>query len=368
MLDRLRGRFGTLRWKLTASYVLVTVLVILTLEMIVFVIAGGMLADNSLVPNMPRPSLSTIVGGFLVTLLISAILILVVSGLIGLIFGSLAGQSFSRRLHRLAAASAAVASGDLSQRVEDDSPDEVGELARQFNIMAEALSVSMRSLRRLAERNAQLAEQAAQLATVEERNRLARDLHDSVSQELFSLTLLAAAAKHQLQTDPQSVASELDEIQATAQHALQETRSLIFALRPAMLDDRGLGPALRDLAAAARDRQGLKVELGIEGERRLPLEHEQALFRIVQEALGNIARHSGAREADVRLSYRAAHVRLEVRDRGRGFDPKAPRNPRSLGLTSISERAIALRGRARIESVPGRGTLVSVTLPAPPAR
>jgi signal transduction histidine kinase len=229
--------------------------------------------------------------------------------------------------------------------------------------MADQLSASLRSLRLLADKNAQLAEQAAQLAAVEERNRLARDLHDSVSQELFSLTMLAAAARRTLEARPDLTSARLLEIEESARRALEETRSLIFALRPAALDGRGLAPALRDLLDALRERQGLSVTLHCEGERRLPLEHEQALFRIVQEALANVARHSGVREAEVELRYQDEHVALVVHDEGRGFDPSAIRNPRAIGLQSMTERAEALGGSFRVVSAPGEGTRIEVELP-----
>lgn len=288
---------------------------------------------------------------------------LAISGGIGLLYSWIAGRGFSRRLKRLTAATAALANGDLSQRVEDRSVDEIGQLARQFNTMAEQLAENLRALRLLADQNARLAEQATQLAKVEERNRLARDLHDSVSQELFSLTMLAAAAGRLIETRPDVAAAQLDEIQATAQRALQETRSLIFALRPAMLDGRGLVPALRDLVTAARERQGLAIDLRIQGERRLPLDYEQAIFRIVQEALANVVRHSGVREAQVALDYAADQVCLTISDQGQGFDPAAPRNARSIGLHSMAERAAALGGDCRVESAPGRGVCITVTLP-----
>lgn len=274
-----------------------------------------------------------------------------------------ARRSFSRRLKRLTEATAAFASGDLSRRVKDRSVDEIGQLSRQFNSMAEQLAENIRALRLLADKNAQLAEHAAELAQVEERNRLARDLHDSVSQELFSLTMLSAAAGRLIDSRPELAAAQLREIQATAQRALQETRSLIFALRPAMLDGRGLGPALHDLVPAAQERQGLQIDLSISGERRLPLDHEQALFRIVQEALANVARHSAVREVQVTLDYHDDQVCLTISDQGKGFDPAAPRNARSVGLDSMAERTTALGGKFHIESAPGRGTCVTVTLP-----
>jgi NarL family two-component system sensor histidine kinase LiaS len=288
---------------------------------------------------------------------------LLVSGGMGMVYSWLVGRGFAKRIARLSEASVDLADGDLSRRIEDPSGDELGQLGRQFNAMADQLSESLRSLRLLADRNAQLAEQAAQLAAVEERNRLARDLHDSVSQELFSLTMLAAAARRTIETRPDLTVARLHEIEESARRALEETRSLIFALRPAALDGRGLAPALRDLAAALGDRQGLAVSMSIMGERRLPLEHEQALFRIVQEALANVARHSGVRSAEVRLTYSDDRVALEVHDAGRGFDQRIARNPRAIGLLSMAERAEALGGSFALESAPGQGTTISVMLP-----
>lgn len=315
--------------------------------------------------RIQRPPINALAEDIPTILLFSAIPFLLISGSIGLIFGLFAGRDLSRRLKQLSEASAALASGDLSQHVVDDSVDEIGQLTRQFNLMSTQLAENLRALRLLADKNAQLAEQAAQLATVEERNRLARELHDSVSQDLFSLTMLAAAARRLIQNKPDVVASQLAEIQETSQRALQETRSLIFALRPALLDGRGLGPALRDLAAAVRERQGLEVTLLISGERLLPLEHEQAIFRIVQEALANVIRHSGMRQADVTLCYEDNRVALTVIDHGCGFDTTAPQSARSIGLMSMTERAAALGGEFTVESAPGVGTRVAVTLPAP---
>jgi two-component system, NarL family, sensor histidine kinase LiaS len=309
------------------------------------------------------PSSSVILANLPPFLLVTMLPWLLVSGAVGLLYAWVAGRGISRRVRRVAEASAALAAGDLEQRVEDGSADEIGQLARQFNAMADQLEEHLRALRLLADRNAQLAEQAAQLATVEERNRLARDLHDSVSQELFSLTMLSAAARRVVEQNPQLAADQLGEIQESARRALEETRSMIFALRPAALGDRGLVPALRDLVASVEERQGMRLELRISGERRLPLEHEQALFRIVQEALTNVARHSGVREASVSLGYEDDHVELLVSDRGQGFDPRARRSPGSVGLASMAERASALGGELAVESAPGSGTAVRVRLP-----
>lgn len=324
--------------------------------------ADGAVAGAIYLRLLNFPSIAILLGN-LSPVLVGFILpwLLVSSGL-GMLYSWLVGRGFARRIARLSEASADLADGDLSRRVEDPSADELGQLGRQFNAMADQLSASLRSLRLLADRNAQLAEQAAQLAAVEERNRLARELHDSVSQELFSLTMLAAAARRSLDSRPELAAARLAEIEESARRALEETRSLIFALRPAALDGRGLAPALRDLVSALRERQGLKLDLHIAGERRVPLEHEQALYRIVQEALANVARHSGVREAEVELRYEGDGVALAIHDAGRGFDPAA-RNIRGVGLQSMAERAEALGGTFTLSSAPGKGTMIAVRIP-----
>lgn len=296
---------------------------------------------------------------FLITFILPWML---VSGALGMIYSWLVGRGLARRLARLTEATVDLSDGSLSRRIEDPSLDEIGQLGRQFNAMADQLAEHVRSLRLLADRNAQLAEQAAQLAAVEERNRLARELHDSVSQELFSLAMLAAATRRVIDQRPEQAAAQLAEIEASARRALEETRSLIFALRPAALEGRGLAPALRDLVAGLAERQGFQVELQIEAERRLPLEHEQALFRICQEALANVARHSGTRAASVDLHYGEEMITLTVSDQGRGFDPAAV-NGRGVGLQSMAERAAALGGDLRIESAPGQGATVCARVP-----
>lgn len=293
----------------------------------------------------------------------SVVVWLVLSLILGLGYGWLASHSISTRLQRVMAASQALAAGESAPRVEDSSPDEIGQLARQFNVMSERLSTQIHDLRALAEQNAELARRNAELAILEERSRVARELHDSVSQELFSLSMLASATRRLLTRKPEVIDSQLAQLEALSRQALQDTRGLIFALRPAELDGRGLGPALHDLAGAARDRQGLDVELTISGTQPLPLEHEEVLFRIAQEALANVARHSGVRAVELELDVGPEQVELNVIDHGRGFDTSTPHSSRSFGLRSMSERAAALGGSCEVSSQAGQGTVVRVVLP-----
>jgi two-component system, NarL family, sensor histidine kinase LiaS len=302
-------------------------------------------------------------GEFATLIGISAVGLTVAAALTGTLFGFFTAWPFTRRLGRLAAANAALAAGALDARVDDCASDEIGALGRQFNTMAEQLETSVRSLKLLAERNALLAEQAHQLAVVEERNRLARDLHDSVSQQLFSITMLAAAARELVVHNPQQAAQHLAGLQQAAQQALHETRSLIHELRPAALNSQGLGPALRQYVQEFRNREGLAVELHVADERRLPLAHELALFRIVQEALANVARHAHASSVALQLWHEPGQVVLRVADNGQGFDPQHPPRTGGVGMGSMAERARELGGQLTIASRPGQGTTITATLP-----
>ncbi|KPL83679.1 HAMP domain-containing sensor histidine kinase [Herpetosiphon geysericola] len=295
--------------------------------------------------------------------MISSVVSLIANALIGMVYGWFVARNFVRRLVQLTKATDSLATGNLSVRVNDTASDEIGQLARRFDSMAQELESNVKMLRQLADRNAALVEQAGQLAIVEERNRLARDLHDSVSQELFSVTMLAAAARNLLPAQPDKARSQVEQLSQMAQRALHETRGLIFALRPAALGDQGLVPALRQLVEEAARRQGLQIQLNINGERRIPLDHEQALYRICQEALANITKHSGVNSASVNLEYEAQHTILEVSDRGRGFDVQQPRNSHSLGLISIQERANAVGGTVEVTAAPGQGTSLRIVVP-----
>ncbi|MFQ6058037.1 MAG: GAF domain-containing protein [Anaerolineae bacterium] len=214
--------------------------------------------------------------------------------------------------------------------------------------------------------NARLYEQAQQLAVVEERQRLARELHDSVTQSLFSMTLTAQAARTLLERDPQRAAPQLARLQELAQGALAEMRSLIFQLRPTAVEEEGLVSALRKHIAAVRSRDGLAVDLRVEGERRLPAEQEEGLFRIVQEALNNVVKHAQTERAVVELKMGEEAVFLLVADDGIGFDPRtAVREGETMGLINMRERAEMLGGTLEIDSRPGEGTRIIVVVQGP---
>jgi signal transduction histidine kinase len=201
-------------------------------------------------------------------------------------------------------------------------------------------------------------------AVLEERQRLARDLHDSVAQAIYSITLHAEAARRQLSAGDLRVTAEyLHELQDAAQEALEEMRRLIFELRPPILEQAGLAAALQARLDAVEGRSKLETELIVEGAGELPAPVEQALYRIAQEALNNTLKHARARRVSVTLRHMGARVVLELSDDGAGFDPAAASQAGRLGLRGIAERVAQLDGRVQIDSAPGKGTRLRVELP-----
>jgi signal transduction histidine kinase len=209
------------------------------------------------------------------------------------------------------------------------------------------------------------AAQTEELASAEERNRLARELHDSVTQTIFSITLTAESARILLDRDPSKVAAQLDRLQELAKDALAEARSLILHLRPKTAAEERLIPALRRQIDERQDRDGLTVAFHLEGveeaETRLPCETEEAFFRIAQEGLNNVAKHAQTDQAEVTLRLSDESVSLLIEDHGVGFDPEAlGRQTTHLGLTSMRQRARVMGANFAVKSELGAGTSIWV--------
>jgi signal transduction histidine kinase len=232
--------------------------------------------------------------------------------------------------------------------------------------LARATGLALENARLHGERLQLLRLQLAQFTAIqeEERRRVARELHDGLGPALASLSIRLRTAQKLLDRDRGAVLKEMEEIAEQAQTSVKDIRRLIHDLRPAVLDELGLCPALREYAARFREEHELELNLILPGEaERLSPALETALFRIVQEALANAHKHAQARRVDIRLDRDAGKVSLEITDDGRGFDPAAPRSGRHIGLASIRERVSQLAGRFTIHSAPGRGTTLTVFVP-----
>jgi signal transduction histidine kinase len=212
--------------------------------------------------------------------------------------------------------------------------------------------------------NARLYEQAQGKAVLEERQRLARELHDSVSQVLYSIALNAASAAALRTSDPERAAALGRDVHELARVGLAEMRALIFELRPESLEREGLVSALHKQADAVQARHGIPVRVSVAEEPEMPLAAKEALYRIAQEALQNVAKHARAQSVELALEQIGSEVILRIRDDGRGFD--ADRSyPGHLGLHSMRERTAAVGGALHIQSSPGQGTSVEARLPLP---
>jgi len=230
-----------------------------------------------------------------------------------------------------------------------------GQLASALRQRAELARSRERELRLLYE-------QAQELVSLQERQRLARELHDSVSQALYAIGLGAHTAREAIASDSEQALASIDYVLALAEAGLAEMRALIFELRPESLEIEGLVAALTKQVAVLRTRYKLNVEADLGEEPDLSMEMKHALYRIAQEALHNIVKHARASVVVLRLARQANEIILQVRDNGRGFDP-AGHFPGHLGLRSMHERVSKMGGTLTIESVPGQGTCVGVRMP-----
>ncbi|MFH7598874.1 GAF domain-containing sensor histidine kinase [Streptomyces racemochromogenes] len=213
--------------------------------------------------------------------------------------------------------------------------------------------------------NARLYERSRELTIAEERSRLAHELHDAVSQKLFSLRLTAQAAAALVDRDPARAKGELQQVAALAAEAADELRAAVTELRPAALDEDGLVATLRNHVRVLDRAHTARVTFTCDGVRALPAAQEEALLRVAQEALHNALRHSGADLVEVTLARAAGGgAVLRVRDGGRGFSPPTVRTAgRHLGLVSMRDRAAGAGGRLEVRSEPGAGTTIEMEVP-----
>lgn len=273
--------------------------------------------------------------------------VICLASFVGILAGALSARGLSRRLRRLTDTADAWAKGDFSVVVKDRTQDEIGQLGRQLNEMAEEIQNLLQS--------------KTTLATVEERNRIARDLHDSAKQQIFAATMQISTAKALFQTDPDAALEHLTEAESLAKQIQKELSGLIQELRPVQLADKGLVEAMQTAIDQWSNRHDIPTEFRVQGARTLPLPVEEPLFRITQEGLSNIAKHAQATEVEVHLEMSKSYVKLVLEDNGIGFDPKE--TTAGFGLHSIRERAEKLNGRTSIHTTVGKGTALTVEIP-----
>ena len=337
-----------LQWKLTAIFLAITILGAAA-------VAAGFYGGQVLGLT---PTASLAVG------IAAAVCI----GLAGTALGTAVARSMKLRLWEASDLAVRIARGDFSTRLPVGNQDEIGILEEQLNRMAEQLEQAVTELQQLAEQNRKLAEEAGAGAALAERAKLARELHDTVNQQLFVLAMRTAAARKRLAKlggEAEALLPELSELEELARQAHGEARNLIMQLRPTTLEQQGLGPALAEYVKAQGGKEGWEIIDEIDTGIRTGGTVGSNLFRVAQEALNNISKHARARTVWVTLSRTEAGLILKVRDDGEGFDMKAGVRPTAVGLAGMQERVQQMGGTLKVRSAPGEGTEVTATIPLP---
>ncbi len=210
---------------------------------------------------------------------------------------------------------------------------------------------------------------AADVAREQEKNRVSRELHDELGQSLTMLQMDVAWCKQKLPAGEAVLTQRLDKMAALLKGTVAATRRIAADLRPLLLDDLGLVPAVESLVENFTQRTGIPCELAISNpDMQLPAAHSTAVFRVVQEALTNAAKHASANRVEVAIDQTSTAVNVSIRDDGRGFSPQDKRKPGSFGLVGLRERAYLIGGEAAIVSAPGQGTIIELRLPIRPER
>jgi len=290
-------------------------------------------------------------------------LLSVLAGLLAALMGFyICGNLLKKRLQVLWEAAMNLGRGILSYRVPALGEDEIGELGWQLNRLAARWQEQVASLQRLSNHNAALAEQLKHAAVTEERQRLARELHDAVSQQLFAISMTTAALKRLMKKDPQRALEQIELVEEMAAAAQAEMRALLLHLRPATLQNKSLKEAIEDLLQELIRKNNLDIAAEIEDVKGLPSGIEDHLFRILQESLSNALRHAKASRIAVKLFALQGQVRMRVADDGIGFDPDSEKLT-SYGLRSMQERVAEVGGSLEIYSAQGKGTQVEVWIP-----
>ncbi|MCT2535577.1 sensor histidine kinase [Aquibacillus koreensis] len=268
------------------------------------------------------------------------------------------------RLDYLSVLIAQLARGNYSSRVYDNDDDEISRIGSELNGLGEKMQGQVKSLQRLADEKSEYAKSAHKAATIEERQRLARDLHDAVSQQLFALTMMSQASLRLFDRDPEQAREQVKEMSGTALKAQTEMRALLLHLRPVDLSGEPLQIGIHNLIEELKQKCQIDFHLHLEEVQGLYETTEEHLFRIVQEALSNILRHANATEVTLDIVKRNNELFVHIADNGKGFElDNHHQKKTSYGLKTMRERTEEIGGTFAIKSKKGEGTHIDIRIP-----
>jgi NarL family two-component system sensor histidine kinase LiaS len=277
----------------------------------------------------------------------SLLIFLLGIGILGAIFGAFFAHGLTSRFKRLSTAIDLWSEGDFSEFIVDTAGDEISGLAQRLNNMAKQLQ--------------ELLHRRQDMAVSEERNRLARDLHDSAKQQALAASFQLGTALTLFDRDPQTAKKHLVEADSLVDSVRNELTNLVHELRPLTTNEQDFSEILKEYILDWSQRSGIESNISIEEDAEAPLKTRETLFRIAQEALANVTRHSSASSIEMHLEYEGKTVTMTIKDNGRGFDVSAKHT--GLGLSSMRERAEVLGGSFSVVSAPDQGTQIIVTIP-----
>lgn len=281
---------------------------------------------------------------------------------LGAFYGFFQGYRVKRRIDLVRETLVNWEKGSLTDVMPDIGEDEVGRLGEQLVKISKRWEEQVSSLQRLSTNNAQLAEQARVTAIVEERQRLARELHDAVSQQLFAISMTATAVGRTLDKDFDKAQRQVALIEEMAAVAQSEMRALLLHLRPVYLEGKALEQGLRELIKELRIKVPMEITFEMDDDIHLLKGIENHLFRIIQEAMSNTLRHSKADKMDIRIHRRQNTVRVMLRDDGVGFEMDDKKQT-SYGLSTMQERVTEIGGSLQLITAPGKGTRIEIIVP-----
>ncbi|MCM2989807.1 two-component system sensor histidine kinase LiaS [Bacillus safensis] len=289
-------------------------------------------------------------------------ILLIISLAIGISAGRVFGYQHKKRLDQLVESILKFENGNFAYRLPSLGDDEIGLAADQLNEMAKRVEGQVASLQKLSNERAEWQVQMKKSVVSEERQRLARELHDAVSQQLFAISMMTSAILEGIKEKDEKILKQMQLVERMAGDAQNEMRALLLHLRPITLEGKDLKKGLIELLNEFQAKQPIDIDWEIEDDVPLSKGVEDHLFRIVQEALSNVFRHAKATKVTVRLLIRNRQVQLKIIDNGIGFQTDHVKTA-SYGLESIRERTSEVGGVAEIMSFEGKGTQIDVKVP-----
>lgn len=281
---------------------------------------------------------------------------------IGAIYGFLQGYRSKRKIDVLRDSLLQWEKGNQTGVVPKLGEDEMGRLGEQLERIGKRWEEQVTSLQRLSTHNAQLAEQARVSAIVEERQRLARELHDAVSQQLFAISMTATAVGRTLDRDFEKAKLQVELIEEMASVAQSEMRALLLHLRPVYLEGKELSQGLLELVKELKTKVPMELVLEMDEQLKLGKGIENHLFRIIQESMSNTLRHAKADKMEIRIHQRGDVVKVTLRDNGIGFELDEKKQV-SYGLSTMQERVREVGGSIQFITALGKGTRIEITIP-----